>query len=158
MLVRYCCQNFKSFFKKTRETSFYSVLFLKLQVFSKQHQWIQTPSRIFTVTTSDNIWPTLLRNVKAAYIVDLESSLTKQNQSTVQRKDATTITLKSCHIFSNFLVSKSCGSPFDIYLLQVINRNTKTMCEIYPKLTIKTTERYLWRRSGDFVLVSLLLT
>ena len=38
-----------------------------------------------------------------------------------------------------------------IYLLQVNNRNTRTRCEIYSKLTIKTPERRQWRRSGVFI-------
>ena len=32
-----------------------------------------------------------------------------------------------------------------IYLLKVSNRNTRTMCEVCPKLSVKTPER---RRSG----------
>ena len=38
-----------------------------------------------------------------------------------------------------------------IYLLKVNNRNTRTRCEIYSKLTIKTPERRQWRRSGVFI-------
>ena len=33
--------------------------------------------------------------------------------------------------------------PAGIYLLKVNNRNTRTRCEIYSKLTIKTPERHL---------------
>ena len=39
----------------------------------------------------------------------------------------------------------------DIYLLKVINRNTRTKCEICSKLTIKTPERRHWHRSGVFI-------
>ena len=42
--------------------------------------------------------------------------------------------------------------PVDIYLLKVNNANTRTTCEIYPKLTMKAPERH------GVVLVSLLLT
>ena len=38
-----------------------------------------------------------------------------------------------------------------IYLLEVNNRNTRTSCEIYSKLTIKTPERPHWLRSGVFI-------
>ena len=34
-----------------------------------------------------------------------------------------------------------CHDPMDIYLRKVSNRNTRTRCEIYSKLTIKTPER-----------------
>ena len=34
-----------------------------------------------------------------------------------------------------------------IYLLKVDNRITRTRCEIYSKLTIKTLERHHWRVS-----------
>ena len=37
-----------------------------------------------------------------------------------------------------------------IYLFKVNNRNTRTMCEIYSRLTIKTPERSYWLRSGVF--------
>ena len=41
--------------------------------------------------------------------------------------------------------------PADIYLFKVNNRNTRTSCEICSKLTIKTSERRHWRRSGVFI-------
>ena len=37
------------------------------------------------------------------------------------------------------------------YLLKVKNGNTRIMCEICSKLTIKTPERRNWRRSGVFI-------
>ena len=40
--------------------------------------------------------------------------------------------------------------PADIYLLTVNNRNTRTRCEVFPKLTIKTQKRHHWRRSCVF--------
>ena len=40
-----------------------------------------------------------------------------------------------------------------IYLLNVNNRNTRTMCEICSKLTIKTPEQRQWRRSGVFIVI-----
>ena len=39
----------------------------------------------------------------------------------------------------------------NIYLLKVSNRNTRKRCEIWPKLTIKTSEWRHWRRSGVFI-------
>ena len=41
--------------------------------------------------------------------------------------------------------------PDGIYLLKINNRNTRTRCEICSKLTIKTSERRQWRRSGVFI-------
>ena len=38
-----------------------------------------------------------------------------------------------------------------ICLLKVNNRNTRTRCKIYWKLTIKTPERRQWRRSAVFI-------
>ena len=43
------------------------------------------------------------------------------------------------------------NNPTEIYLFQVNNANTKTMCEICSKLAIKTPERRHWRRSGAFI-------
>ena len=42
-------------------------------------------------------------------------------------------------------------NPAGIYLLNVININTRTRCEICSKLTVKTAERCQWRRSGVFI-------
>ena len=41
--------------------------------------------------------------------------------------------------------------PTNNYLFKVINKNTRTWCKICPKLTIKTSERRQWRRSGVFI-------
>ena len=41
--------------------------------------------------------------------------------------------------------------PAGNYMFQVNNRNTRTSCEICPKLTIKVTERRQWHRSGIFI-------
>ena len=35
-------------------------------------------------------------------------------------------------------------------MFKVNNRNTRTRCEIYPKLSIKIPGRH-WRRSGIFI-------
>ena len=55
-------------------------------------------------------------------------------------------------------VRKSKANTFDesikpavIYLLKVNNRNTRTRCEKYSKLTIKTPERRQWHCSGIFI-------
>ena len=37
------------------------------------------------------------------------------------------------------------------YLLKVNNKSTRSNCEIYSKLTIKTPERRQWRRCGVFI-------
>ena len=52
--------------------------------------------------------------------------------------------------FSRSLGSLS-GFPAEIYLFKVNNVNTRTMCEIFSKLTIKTSERRHWRRSAFFI-------
>ena len=41
--------------------------------------------------------------------------------------------------------------PAGIYLLKGDNRNTKTRCEIYSELTIKTPEQRQLRRSDIFI-------
>ena len=41
--------------------------------------------------------------------------------------------------------------PAGNYMFKVNNRNTRTECEICPKLTIKIPERRHWRRSGIFI-------
>ena len=52
------------------------------------------------------------------------------------------------------------ATPVDICLLKVDNRNTRTMCEICSKLTIKTPERLFvnFEHISHLVLVFLLLT
>ena len=50
-------------------------------------------------------------------------------------------------------ISSFVGFQVDIYLLNVNNRNTRTRCEIYSKLTTKTPERRQ-RRSDVFVVVN----
>ena len=42
---------------------------------------------------------------------------------------------------------KDSGIPVGIQLLKVNKRNTRTRCEIYSKLTIKTPERRHWRHA-----------
>ena len=46
---------------------------------------------------------------------------------------------------------KNGTNPIGISLLTVNNGNTKKSCEIYSKLTIKTSEGDNWRRSGVFI-------
>ena len=41
--------------------------------------------------------------------------------------------------------------PAGNYMFKVNNRNTRTKCEIYSKLTKKITERRRWRRSGIII-------
>ena len=46
----------------------------------------------------------------------------------------------------------NCAScPVGIYLLKLNDGNTKTVCEICPKLTMKTTERRQWHCSDVFI-------
>ena len=42
------------------------------------------------------------------------------------------------------------SKPVGIYLLRINNRNTRTMCEICSKLTMKRPELRQWRCSGVF--------
>ena len=54
--------------------------------------------------------------------------------------------------FHTFTREKSSSNhPANVYLFKVNNRNTRKRCEICSKLTIKTTERSHWRRSGVFI-------
>ena len=56
--------------------------------------------------------------------------------------------LSSC-TFKDNKVFDFCVIIFSRYILvQINNGNTRTVCKIYSKLTIKTSERRQWRRSG----------
>ena len=44
------------------------------------------------------------------------------------------------HYFHKFIIEMT-HYPANIYLFKVSNKNTRKMCEIYSKLTIKTSER-----------------
>ena len=46
-------------------------------------------------------------------------------------------------------------NPAGIYLLRVNNRNTRTRCEICPKLTIKTQEQHQWTYFTPYSSVSI---
>ena len=52
----------------------------------------------------------------------------------------------------NESIKSEVAIPAGVYLLKVNNRNTRTRCEICSKLTINTTERRQWRRSGVLIL------
>ena len=43
------------------------------------------------------------------------------------------------------------GTQSAITCFKVNNRNSRTICEICSKLTMKTQERCHWRRSGVFI-------
>ena len=47
--------------------------------------------------------------------------------------------------------TKNYTFPVGNHMFKVNNKNTGTRCEICSKLTIKTTERREWRRSGVFI-------
>ena len=53
--------------------------------------------------------------------------------------------------YDHFKWRKFCKCPANIYLLKINNRSTKKRSEICSKLTIKTSERRQWRRSGIFI-------
>ena len=58
----------------------------------------------------------------------------------------------SCkQLFRLYQMSYYDTSPVGIYLLKVNNRNTRARCQLCSKLTIKTSERRHWRRSGVFI-------
>ena len=50
-----------------------------------------------------------------------------------------------------FFICRDLLNTARYYLFKANNRNTRTSCEIYLKLTIKTPERSQWHRSGVFV-------
>ena len=50
--------------------------------------------------------------------------------------------------FFSLLMNSSTYIPAGIYQLEVNNRNIRTRCKIYLKLTIKTPKRRQWRCSG----------
>ena len=52
---------------------------------------------------------------------------------------------------SMFTFNNGNYNPAGIYMFEVNNRNTRTMCEICSRLTIKTPQRRQWGRSGVFV-------
>ena len=61
-----------------------------------------------------------------------------------------------CHLLTNSKAAEESVAltriyPAGIYLLKVNNKNTRTRYEICSKLTIKTSERRQWRRSGVFI-------
>ena len=49
------------------------------------------------------------------------------------------------------MVKKKLTAQLSIYMFKVNNRNTRTKCEICSELTIKTSERRHWHRSGVFI-------
>ena len=49
------------------------------------------------------------------------------------------------------VILSKCSILAGNYMFKVDNRNTRTRCEICPKLTIKTPERRHWRCSGVFI-------
>ena len=52
----------------------------------------------------------------------------------------------------NYLYNLDIGIPVSIYLFKVNNRNTRKMCEICSKLTIRTPERLQGRPFGVFII------
>ena len=43
------------------------------------------------------------------------------------------------------------SNPAGKYMFKLNNRNTRTRCEIFSKLTINTSERRHWRRFGSLI-------
>ena len=62
-----------------------------------------------------------------------------------------TISLKILRIFLRSLHNIFEYCPANIYLFKSNNRNSRKRCEVYSKLTIKTTERPYWCHSGVFI-------
>ena len=61
-------------------------------------------------------------------------------------------------VWSTFYrIKTKCTVPANIYLLQINNRNTRTRCEIYSKLAIKTPERHHILKRFSFYLLQLRL-
>ena len=60
-----------------------------------------------------------------------------------------------CLIFNIYLLAVNDSTihlnPSQQSLFKVNNRNTRTMCEICPKLTVNTPERRQWRSSCVFI-------
>ena len=57
----------------------------------------------------------------------------------------------ACEFSKLFQVALSKLFPVNIYLFSVNNTNSRKMCEICSKLTIKTPERRQWHRCGVFI-------
>ena len=56
-----------------------------------------------------------------------------------------------CPYTGEYCSEKARTLPAGNYIFKVNNRNTRTRCEIGPKLTIKTPELRHWGRSGVFI-------
>ena len=60
------------------------------------------------------------------------------------------------NLVENHNSDKVIGHNFDFlpagnYIFKVNNRSTRARCEIFLKLTIKTSKRHDWRRSDVFI-------
>ena len=56
------------------------------------------------------------------------------------------------HLLLNPTATLTCSMfPANMNLLKVNKRNTRKMCELCSKLTIKTPEQLQWRRFGVFL-------
>ena len=102
------------------------------------------------------IYPHLLDTFHTSYLNPIGS---KRNISTIARQKKNTL-----NMWGTLLTHFPAGN----YMFKVYSRNTRTTCEVCFKLTVKTSERHHWCRSGVFsvnfehilhiVLVFLLLT
>ena len=54
----------------------------------------------------------------------------------------------------SLIKSELASDPVSNYMFKVNIRNTRTKCEIYSKLPIKTPERRQWRPSGVVIVNS----
>ena len=64
------------------------------------------------------------------------------------------LTAKTVNSDNVVKIEKNTGSyPAGNYMFKFNNGNTRTRCEIFSKLTIKTPERRHWRHSGVFLVI-----
>ena len=59
--------------------------------------------------------------------------------------------IKSCPKNFGRIPGEAPAMPANKYILKISNWNTRKRCEIFSKLTIKTSKRRQWRRSGIFI-------
>ena len=72
------------------------------------------------------------------------------NQIFASRKLNLSLTNSIYLVFFFSRNTKKTHTPIGIYMFKVNNRNTRTRCEIWSQLTIKTPEQCQCRRSGAF--------
>ena len=122
----------QAFRKKRLQHKYFSANFAKFLRTSVSEIWlflnsIKTPMKNNLFQTNNQL-PSNCTYVGTKYYVADLKTCRRSKQSKVQNKNV-----------GNFTTSEK-NHPSDIYLLKVNNRNTRTSCSIYSKLTIKTPE------------------